>query len=87
VTTISATEARKQLYKLLDEIADFEERGSTYTFARNNWTALNETNIPGGRSLIAFEEETETSPGAEPWAGASPIALPSMSVSPPTSCR
>ncbi len=40
--------------------ADFEERGQTYTFQRNGWTVLNEIQIPGARSLFAFEEETAT---------------------------
>jgi prevent-host-death family protein len=63
VTTISATEARKQLYKLLDEIAASHEpiqitgkRGSAVLISEEDWRSVQETlylvSLPGMRESI-----------------------------------
>jgi prevent-host-death family protein len=63
MTTMSATEARKQLYKLLDDVAQSHEpvqitgkRGSAVLVAEDDWRAIQETlylvSIPGMRESI-----------------------------------
>jgi antitoxin YefM len=63
MTTITATEARKLLYKLLDEVADSHEpiqitgkRGSAVLLAEEDWRAVQETlyllSVPGMRESI-----------------------------------
>jgi len=63
VTTISATEARKQLYKLLDHVAQSHEpiqitgkRGSAVLISEDDWRAVQETlhlvSLPGMRASI-----------------------------------
>jgi antitoxin YefM len=63
VTTISATEARKQLYKLLDDVAQSHEpiqitgkRGSAVLISEDDWRAVQETlylvSLPGMRASI-----------------------------------
>ena len=64
MTTITATEARKLLYKLLDDVADSHEpiqitgkRGSAVLVAEEDWRAVQETlhllSVPGMRESIA----------------------------------
>jgi antitoxin YefM len=63
MTTITATEARKLLYKLLDDVADSHEpiqitgkRGSAVLVAEEDWRAVQETlyllSVPGMRESI-----------------------------------
>jgi antitoxin YefM len=63
MTSISATEARKQLYKLLDEVSDSHEpvqitgkRGNAVLIGEDDWRAVQETlylvSIPGMRESI-----------------------------------
>jgi antitoxin YefM len=63
VTSISATEARKQLYKLLDEVSQSHEpiqitgkRGSAVLVSEDDWRAVQETlylvSLPGMRESI-----------------------------------
>ena len=63
MTTISATEARKQLYKLLDDVAQSHEpiqitgkRGSAVLISEDDWRAVQETlylvSLPGMRESI-----------------------------------
>ena len=63
MTTITATEARKLLYKLLDDVADSHEpiqitgkRGSAVLLAEDDWRAVQETlyllSVPGMRESI-----------------------------------
>ena len=63
MTTMSATEARKQLYKLLDDVARSHEpvqitgkRGSAVLVSEDDWRAVQETlylvSIPGMRESI-----------------------------------
>jgi prevent-host-death family protein len=63
MTTISATEARKQLYRLLDEISASHEpiqitgkRGSAVLISEEDWRSVQETlylvSIPGMRESI-----------------------------------
>ena len=63
MTTISATEARKQLYQLLDEVARSHEpvqitgkRGNAVLVSEEDWRAVQETlylvSIPGMRESI-----------------------------------
>jgi antitoxin YefM len=63
MTTITATEARKLLYKLLDDVADSHEpiqitgkRGSAVLLAEEDWQAVQETlyllSVPGMRESI-----------------------------------
>ena len=63
MTTISATEARKQLYKLLDDVAQSHEpiqitgkRGSAVLISEDDWRAVKETlylvSLPGMRESI-----------------------------------
>jgi antitoxin YefM len=63
MTSITATEARKLLYKLLDEVADSHEpvqitgkRGNAVLLAEEDWRAVQETlyllSVPGMRESI-----------------------------------
>jgi len=63
MTTITATEARKQLYKLLDAVSDSHEpvqitgkRGNAVLVGEDDWRAVQETlflvSIPGMRESI-----------------------------------
>ena len=63
MTSISATEARKQLYKLLDDVSHSHEpvqitgkRGSAVLVSEEDWRAVQETlylvSIPGMRESI-----------------------------------
>jgi prevent-host-death family protein len=63
VTTMSATEARKQLYKLIDDVADSHEpvqitgkRGNAVLVGEDDWRAVQETlhllSIPGMRESL-----------------------------------
>ncbi|HYU35129.1 MAG TPA: type II toxin-antitoxin system Phd/YefM family antitoxin [Thermoanaerobaculia bacterium] len=63
MTTITATEARKLLYKLLDEVADLHEpiqitgkRGNAVLISEEDWRAVQETlyllSVPGMRESI-----------------------------------
>lgn len=63
MTTITATEARRLLYKLLDQVADSHEpvqiagkRGSAVLIAESDWRAIQETlyldSVPGMRESI-----------------------------------
>jgi antitoxin YefM len=63
MTSISATEARKQLYKLLDDVAQSHEpiqitgkRGSAVLVSEDDWRAVQETlylvSLPGMRESI-----------------------------------
>jgi antitoxin YefM len=63
VTSISVTEARKQLYKLLDDVAQSHEpiqimgkRGSAVLVSEDDWRAVQETlylvSLPGMRESI-----------------------------------
>ena len=73
MTTITATEARKRLYKLIDDIADSHEpvqitgkRGSAVLVGEDDWRAVQETlhlvSIPGMRESIL---EGMATPAAE----------------------
>ena len=63
MTSISATEARKQLYKLLDDVSQSHEpiqitgkRGSAVLVSEDDWRAVQETlylvSLPGMRESI-----------------------------------
>jgi antitoxin YefM len=63
MTSITATEARKHLYKLLDDVSDSHEaiqitgkRGSAVLVSEDDWRAVQETlylvSIPGMRESI-----------------------------------
>lgn len=63
MTSITATEARKQLYKLLNDVADSHEpvqitskRGNAMLIGEEDWRAVQETlylvSIPGMRESI-----------------------------------
>jgi prevent-host-death family protein len=63
MTTITATEARKQLYKLVDDVSDTHEpvqitgkRGNAVLVGEDDWRAVQETlflvSIPGLRESI-----------------------------------
>ena len=63
MTTMSATEARKQLYKLLDDVAQTHEpvqitgkRGNAVLVSEDDWRAVQETlylvSVPGMRESI-----------------------------------
>jgi antitoxin YefM len=63
MTSITATEARKQLYKLVDEVQDSHEpvqitgkRGNAVLIGEDDWRAVQETlylvSIPGMRESI-----------------------------------
>jgi prevent-host-death family protein len=79
VTSISATEARKQLYKLLDDVAQTHEpvqitgkRSNAVLVGEDDWRAVQETlhllSIPGMRESIlegmtTSVDELEDEPG------------------------
>ena len=63
MTTVTATEARKQLYKLLDDVSESHEpvqitgkRGNAVLVGEDDWRAVQETlylvSIPGMRESI-----------------------------------
>ncbi|HEX9094379.1 MAG TPA: type II toxin-antitoxin system Phd/YefM family antitoxin [Coriobacteriia bacterium] len=63
MTTITATEARKLLYKLLDDVSDSHEpvqitgkRGNAVLVSQEDWDAVQETlylvSVPGMRESI-----------------------------------
>ncbi len=63
MTTVTVTEARKQLYKLIDDVADSHEpvqitgkRGNAVLVGEDDWRAVQETlhlvSIPGMRESI-----------------------------------
>ncbi len=63
MTSVTATEARKQLYKLVDEVRDSHEpvqitgkRGNAILVGEDDWRAVQETlhlvSIPGMRDSI-----------------------------------
>jgi prevent-host-death family protein len=63
MTTVTATEARKQLYKLVDDVSDTHEpvqitgkRGNAVLVGEDDWRAVQETlflvSIPGMRESI-----------------------------------
>ena len=63
MTSISATEARKSLYKLIDDVSDSHEpvqitgkRGSAMLVSEDDWRAVQETlylvSIPGMRESV-----------------------------------
>jgi antitoxin YefM len=69
MTTLSATEARKRLYKLIDEVADSGEpiqitgkRGNAVLVSEDDWRAVQETlflvSVPGMRESILEGMET-----------------------------
>jgi antitoxin YefM len=69
MTTITATEARKLLYKLLDQVADSHEpiqitgkRSNAVLIAEDDWRAVQETlylhSVPGMRESIIEGMET-----------------------------
>lgn len=69
MTSISATEARKQLYKLVDEVQDSHEpvqitgkRGNAVLVGEDDWRAVQETlylvSIPGMRESIVEGMQT-----------------------------
>ena len=73
MTTMSATEARKQLYKLLDDVSQSHEpvqitgkRGNAVLVSEEDWRAVQETlylvSIPGMRESIL---EGMATPAAE----------------------
>jgi prevent-host-death family protein len=79
MTTITATEARRLLYKLLDDVSDSHEpvqitgrRGNAVLVSEDDWRAVQETlhllSIPGMRQSIRDGmatpvEELEDEPG------------------------
>jgi antitoxin YefM len=79
MTTISATEARKQLYKLLDDVSQSHEpvqitgkRGNAVLVSEDDWRAVQETlylvSMPGMRESILEgmatpADELEDEPG------------------------
>jgi len=79
VTSISATEARKRLYALIDEVGDSHEpvqitgkRGNAVLLSEADWNAIQETlhlvSIPGMREsllegLATPAEELSDQPG------------------------
>jgi prevent-host-death family protein len=69
VTTITATEARKRLYNLLDEVAESHEpvqiagkRSSAVLVSEEDWRAIQETlylhSVPGMKESILEGMET-----------------------------
>jgi len=70
VSTISATEARKSLYRLLDEVSESHEpvlitgkRGNAVLISEDDWRSVQETlylmSIPGMRESIRAGMDTE----------------------------
>jgi len=90
MTTTTATDARRQLYKLLDDVADSHEpiqitgkRGSAVLMAEEDWRAVQETlyllSIPGLRESIREGLATpieECDVGRRPTRSASTSAAP-----------
>jgi prevent-host-death family protein len=78
MTTMNATEARKQLYKLVDDVSDTHEpiqitgkRGNAVLVGEDDWRAVQETlflvSIPGMReSLIEGMATPPEDLGSEP---------------------
>jgi prevent-host-death family protein len=71
MTTITATEARKSLYKLLDDVSDSHvpvqitgKRGNAVLISQEDWDAVQETlylvSIPGMRDSIVEGMATPT---------------------------
>jgi antitoxin YefM len=71
MTTITATEARKLLYKLLDDVSDSHEpvqitgkRGNAVLVSQDDWDSVQETlylvSIPGMRESILEGMATPT---------------------------
>jgi antitoxin YefM len=71
MTTITATEARKQLYKLVDDVSDTHEpiqitgkRGNAVLVGEDDWRAVQETlflvSIPGMRESVLEGMATPT---------------------------
>ncbi len=69
MTTLSVTEARKQLYKLIDDVTESHEpvqitgkRGNAVLVGEDDWRAVQETlhlvSIPGMRESILEGMET-----------------------------
>ena len=69
MTTLSVTEARKQLYKLIDDVAESHEpvqitgkRGNAVLVGEDDWRSVQETlhlvSIPGMRESILEGMET-----------------------------
>jgi len=76
MTTITATEARKLLYKLLDDVSDSHEpvqitgkRGNAVLVAEEDWRAVQETlhllSVPGMRESIVDGMKTPVGECAE----------------------
>jgi prevent-host-death family protein len=72
MTTVSATEARKRLYALIDEVGQSHEpvqitgkRGNAVLLSEDDWRAIQETlhlvSIPGMRELILAGMATDIS--------------------------
>lgn len=72
MTSVSATEARKRLYALIDEVAQSHEplqitgkRGNAVLLAEEDWRAIQETlhlvSIPGMRESILEGMATDVS--------------------------
>ena len=72
MTSVSATEARKRLYSLIDQACDSHQpvqitgkRGNAVLLAESDWTAIVETlhlvSIPGMRDSIVEGLETSIS--------------------------
>ncbi len=76
MTTITATEARKSLYKLLDEVSESHEpvqitgkRGNAVLIAEDDWRAVQETlylhSVPGMKESIVEGMKTPIDECAE----------------------
>lgn len=72
MTSVTATEARKKLYRLLDEASESHEpihitgkRGGAVLVSEDDWSAVQETlyllSIPGMRESIRKEMKTPVS--------------------------
>ena len=89
MTTVSATEARKRLYALIDEVGQSHEpvqitgkRGNAVLLSEDDWRAIQETlhlvSIPGMRESILEGMATEVSElSTEPLGQAGPFCSPS----------
>ena len=82
MTSITVTEARRRLYKLLDDVAQSREpiqiagkRHSAVLVSEEDWRAIQETlyltNIPGMRKSI------RKGPASSTWRGLTCASLPS----------
>jgi antitoxin YefM len=71
MTTVTATEARRQLYRLIDDVAESHEpvqitgkRGNAVLVGEDDWRAVQETlhllSIPGMRESIVEGISTDT---------------------------